>query len=55
MCYSILYFKPSTEKNDSSVILKSFNPEGLLGSYLYNITLPALLILASFFSVEQRK
>ena len=28
MCYSILYFTPSTEKNDSSVILRSLNPEG---------------------------
>ena len=35
MCYSILYFTPSTEKNDSSVILKSLNPEGSLGMSLF--------------------
>ena len=34
MCYSILYFKPSTEKNDSSVILKSLYPEGPIKRYL---------------------
>ena len=28
-------------KNDSSVTLRSLNPEGPLGSYLYDITLPA--------------
>ena len=42
MCYSVLYFKPSTEKNDSSVVLKSLNPEGPFGSYLCDITLPTL-------------
>ena len=40
MCYSILYFKPSTEKNDSLVVLKSLNPEGPLGNYLCDVTLP---------------
>ena len=28
MRYSILYFTPSQKKNDSSVVLKSLNPEG---------------------------
>ena len=42
MCYSILYFTLSTEKNDSSVVLKSLNPEGPLGSYLCDVTLPSL-------------
>ena len=41
MCYSIPYFTPSTEKNDSSVVLNSLNPEGPLGSYLYDVTLSA--------------
>ena len=40
MCYFILYFKPSTEKNNSSVVLKSLNPEGPLGSYLCDVTHP---------------
>ena len=48
MCYSILYFTPSTEKNDSSVVLKSLNPEGPSGSYLCDVTLPALLIRCQF-------
>ena len=54
MCYSILYFKPSTEKNDSSFVLKSPNPEGPLGSYLCEVILPALLIMCQFLSVEQK-
>ena len=49
MCYSILYFKPFTEKNDSSVVLKSLNPEGPSGSYLCDVTLPALSIMCLFF------
>ena len=40
MFYSILYFKPSTEKNDSLKVLMSLNPEGPLGSYLCDFTLP---------------
>ena len=40
MCYSVLYFIPSTEKNDSLVVLKSLNPEGPLGNYLCDVTLP---------------
>ena len=48
MCYSILYFKPSTEKNDDLVILKSLNPKGPLGSYLCDVTLPSLLISCQF-------
>ena len=48
MCYSILYFTPSTEKYDSLVVLKNLNPEGSLGSYLCNITLPTLLTTVSF-------
>ena len=37
MCYSILYFTPS-KGNDSSFVLYSRNPEGPLGSYLYDVT-----------------
>ena len=44
MCYSILYFTPSTEKNDSLVVLKNLNPEGPLSSYLCGVTLPALSV-----------
>ena len=52
MCYSILYFKPFTEKNDSS---KSLNPEGPLGSYLCDVTLPVLLIRCQFLSCRTKE
>ena len=45
--YSV--FHTFHRKNDSSVILKSLNPEGPLGSYLCDITLPALLIMSVSF------
>ena len=48
MCYSILYFKPSTEKNDRSVVLRRLNPEGPLGGYPCDLTLPARLIKCQF-------
>ena len=51
MCYSILYFKPSTEKNDSSVVIKRLNPEGLLGSYLCFLPFRSRV---SFFSVDKK-
>ena len=58
ICYSILYmyFTPSTEKNDSSVVLKRLNPEGHLSSYLCDVTLPAFFFLSrvSFFSVDKK-
>ena len=41
--YSV--FHPFHRKNDSSVILKSLNPEG---SYLCDVTLPALIIKCQF-------
>ena len=41
--YSV--FQTFHRKNDSSVVLKSLNPEGPLDSYLYEVILPALLIM----------
>ena len=36
------------KKNDSSVVLKSHNPGGPLGSYLWDVPLPALLVTSFF-------
>ena len=44
--YSV--FHTFNRKYDSLVILKSLNPEGPLGSYLCDVTLPALLIMCQF-------
>ena len=43
------------KKNNSSVILKSLNPEGPLGSYLCDITLPSLLITCQFLFCGTKK
>ena len=45
--YSV--FHTFNRKNDSSVVLKSLNPEGPLGSYLCDVTLPTLFITCQFF------
>ena len=44
--YSV--FHTFHRKNNSSVILRSLNPEGPLGSYLCNVTLPPLMIRCQF-------
>ena len=41
-------FQTFHRKNDHSIVLRSLNPEGPLGSYLCDVTLPALLITCQF-------
>ena len=38
-------------KNDSSVVIKSLNLDGPLGSYVCDIILPAFLIMCQFLEV----
>ena len=52
MCYSILYYKPATEKNDS---LRSLNPEGPLGSYLNELELNNTSTLVGHFVSSPRE
>ena len=47
LCYSV--FQTFHRKNDYLVVLKSLNPEDPLGSYLCDVTFPALLIMCQFF------
>ena len=54
MCYSIL-FSHLPQKKDCSFVLKSLNPEGLLGSHLCDVTLPALLIRCQFLFCGTKK
>ena len=53
MCYSLL-FSHLPQKNDLSVVNKSLKPEGPLGSYLCDVTLPAQLITCQFLFCGQR-
>ena len=48
-------FQTFHRKKDSLVILKSLNPEGPLGSYLCDVTLPALSITCQFLFCGTKK
>ena len=51
--FQTFHRKKPLKKHDSSVVLKRFNPEGPFKRYLCEVTLHALLISVSFFSVDK--
>ena len=53
MCYILFCSYLPQKKNDRIVIPYSLNPEGPLGSHLYDVIPPALLIKCQF-SMEEK-